>query len=125
VEAIRTNAREEHLRRRIEQLAACMTRLAAVMAVELSEARIDGYVRALSDLSEDQITFAFQRALATLKFFPQVAELRQFAQDYLRTPKAIEARERRSRELDERIAAPYKRRLLEQRHRLADSEGAA
>lgn len=80
--------------------------------IELADERIDGYVRALADLSEAQIGYAFGRALRELTFFPQVAELRSFAVECLRTPEAIAAREKRNKELDDALHRKYKQARL-------------
>lgn len=93
----------------------CLQRLARVKGIELDEPRFEGYARLLVDLAEKQFAYACTQAANRLVYFPQPAEIRQFAAEYLRTPEAIEARERRNRELDEKIAEPYKRRKLEGR----------
>lgn len=46
---------------------------------KVSAQRLEIYVNALSDLSQAQLAVAFNRAVAELKFFPKVAELRDLA----------------------------------------------
>lgn len=57
----------------------CMETLAIAMNVELSQPRIQIYLRGLERLIEPQIRYAFDQALRECRFYPQVAELLAFA----------------------------------------------
>jgi hypothetical protein len=59
--------------------------LAAAMGQEIPAARQVFYVNELGALEEPQLEYAFGRALRECKFFPQIAELLEFAADWTRT----------------------------------------
>lgn len=64
--------------------------LAIAMGTQITKERIGFYVKGLSDLTSDQLSFAFERALRVCKFFPQIAELREFGEAW--RPKIDETR---------------------------------
>ncbi len=96
------NGRDERAKRQIAFVTECMKRLALIKGTELTEERIDGYVRSLIEFSEAALGYAFKRALNEIVFFPQVAEIRVFAEEYRKTPEHLAACEKRSQELAER-----------------------
>jgi hypothetical protein len=53
--------------------------LAEAFGESLTEERVDIYARSLADIERDCLTVAFGRALRELKWFPKIAELRNFA----------------------------------------------
>jgi len=53
--------------------------LAEAFGEALTEERMEIYARALSDIPQDRLDLAFQRALQERTFFPKVAELRALA----------------------------------------------
>ena len=56
-----------------------LTMLAEAFAEPLTEERMEIYIRALADVSQDRLRVSFQRALRELTWFPKVAELRNLA----------------------------------------------
>jgi hypothetical protein len=59
--------------------AQALTMLAETLNEPMSPARIEGYWRALGDLTLDEFRFAVDRALARSEWFPKPSHLRQFA----------------------------------------------
>ena len=53
-----------------------MDRLSTIYRVHLDDEQVEGYRRALSDLSVEQLDRACQHAVKTSKFMPRPAELR-------------------------------------------------
>lgn len=56
-----------------------LTILAEAFGEELTEQRQEIYCRGLADIAQEQLRAAFRRALYESKYFPKLAELREFA----------------------------------------------
>ncbi len=68
-----------------------LTTLAVAFREPLIEERVEIYARALTDIPQDRLNVAFQRALRELTFFPKVAELRSLAVSSSDDEKNVEA----------------------------------
>src|SRR5260370_15280773 len=68
-----------------------LTTLAVAFREQLIEERVEIYARALTDIPQDRLNVAFQRALRELTFFPKVAELRSLAVSSSDDEKNVEA----------------------------------
>ena len=90
------------------RFAKVMAALAEVYQVEPTKARTDLYFDALADLSIDLIEQAAHKALRTLKWFPQISELRDYA-------KIISHDEFVERQTRERLALPAPAETEEQK----------
>ena len=70
-----------------------LTVLAEAFAEDLRPERAEIYVIQLSDIPRDRLQVAFQRALTESKWFPKIAELRDWSGFSPETQKSIEAQE--------------------------------
>jgi hypothetical protein len=79
-----------------------MRKLAAAYRQELTLETQSLYIAELSDLRQDRLELAFRHALRECKFFPTIAEIRDFEEKVQVDPARIEAAHQRLRE---RLAA--------------------
>jgi hypothetical protein len=79
-----------------------MRKLAAAYRQELTPETVSLYIAELADLREDRLELAFRQALRDCKFFPTIAEIRDFEEKVQVDPARIEAAHQRLRE---RLAA--------------------
>lgn len=73
---------DEPAKTRKESVTHYVEQLAIAMGQEIPLERIAIYSTALGELSERQLAYAFGRALRQCRFFPQIAELFEFADEY-------------------------------------------
>lgn len=82
---------EQTKKRELEFVSDCMLQLGTALNQEIPEERIALYIRALSDLSERQLAFGFERALKLFKpefgkTFPAPSEIREWAEELVEIP---------------------------------------
>jgi len=79
-----------------------MRKLAAAYRQELTPETVSLYIAELVDLHEDRLELAFRQVLRDCKFFPTIAEIRNFEEKVQVDPARIQAAHQRLRE---RLAA--------------------
>lgn len=91
-----------------EFLMNCMDACALALGVEVPDERKVIYLRFLRPKSRESIAYAFKKAVERCKFFPKLAELTEWCEEFTTTPAGIEAWNRSN----EQFAENFKRKRL-------------